>query len=182
MIDGAGLFSHALSTHRAENEIDFFSAIEEIPPPDHEGAGHIGVLEFNSACYYRYIGLNLEVLADEKHLRSLERQEDRRKIVDTFLRASIMAVPTARKNSMFGFNPPEYVLGLVREGQPMSLINAFEKPISPSAKGYIEPSIAKMKEQHKNLKDNFGLKSLAEIGIPDKTLDDFCKELTGHVI
>jgi len=58
MMEGAGLFSHALSTHAVSNEIDFFSAVDDMKSENDEGAGHIGTLEFNSACYYRYVGLN----------------------------------------------------------------------------------------------------------------------------
>jgi CRISPR system Cascade subunit CasC len=63
MLEGAGLFSHALSTHAVANEIDFFSAVDDNNISD-EGAGHIGTLEFNSACYYRYVGLNVDMLRD----------------------------------------------------------------------------------------------------------------------
>ena len=61
-VEGAGLFSHALSTHAVSNEIDFFSAVDDVKPEEMRGAGHIGTIEFNSACYYRYVGLNLDLL------------------------------------------------------------------------------------------------------------------------
>jgi CRISPR system Cascade subunit CasC len=62
MVEGAGMFSHALSTHLTTGEVDFFSAVDEIKPAESAGAGHIGSLEFNSACYYRYVGLNWDLL------------------------------------------------------------------------------------------------------------------------
>ncbi len=67
-LEGAGLFSHALSTHKAENDIDFFSAVDDLQTADEAGAGMTGTLEFTSATYYRYAGLNLGLLADEDHL------------------------------------------------------------------------------------------------------------------
>ncbi len=67
-IEGAGLFSHALSTHKADNDIDFFSAVDDLQSEDEAGAGITGTLEFTSATYYRYIALNLGMLSDDAHL------------------------------------------------------------------------------------------------------------------
>src|SRR5664280_3321628 len=98
-IEGAGLFSHALSTHKADNDIDFFSAVDDLQSKDEAGAGITGTLEFTSATYYRYIALNLGMLSDDAHLRALSPGE-RKKVVEAFLHAALFAVPNARKNSM----------------------------------------------------------------------------------
>ena len=176
IVEGAGLFSHALSTHTiADNEIDFFSAIDDLQPETSEGSGHIDEMYFNSACYYRYIGLNLDLLADQDHLKHLP-EEEQRAVVDTFIRASILAVPNARKNSMFGHNPPAFVLGLRREGQPLSLANAFEGGIKSNS-GYIEPSIAALKGHYETLKQVYGIEA-TEAVIPDVDLNSFCEAMT----
>ena len=51
-IEAAAMFSHALSTHRAENDLDFFSAVDEVKAADEStedaGAGMIGTLEFSA--------------------------------------------------------------------------------------------------------------------------------------
>ena len=66
--------------------------------------------------------------------------------MDAFLRATILAVPGARKNSMNANTLPGYVLGLVKDkGQPLQLINAFEKPVS-SKNGLMDASIAALKD------------------------------------
>ncbi|MBZ5689952.1 MAG: type I-E CRISPR-associated protein Cas7/Cse4/CasC, partial [Acidobacteriia bacterium] len=77
-----------------------------------------------------YVGLNLGLLGDDSHLGALS-AEDRQRVVGVFIRATILAGPGARKNSMNAHTLPGYVLGLVKEkGQPLQLINAFEKPVS----------------------------------------------------
>jgi CRISPR system Cascade subunit CasC len=179
-LEGAGLFSHALSTHKAENDIDFFSAVDDLQGSEEAGAGMTGTLEFTSATYYRYVGLNLDLLADADHLGVLS-VEERVAVVDTFLRAAILAVPGARKNSMNAHTVPGYVLGLVKEkGQPLQLINAFEKPLS-SRNGFMDDSISKLEEHHARLKKTWGIETVAQVAIPDKTLDEFCKEIVAHV-
>lgn len=177
-LEGAGLFSHALSTHAVHGDIDFFSAVDDLKPEDSEGAGHIGTLEFNSACYYRYVGLNVDLLFDTDHLGHLERKE-RLSVLDGFIRSCLLAVPKARHNSMFGHNPPGYVLGLVRKGQPLSLVNAFEKPIR-SQGGLLEPSIKALREHHDKLRNTWGIGGEAHV-IPDLTLDQFCQKVVSHV-
>jgi len=186
-VEGAAMFSHALSTHRADNDIDFYTAVDEaqledssIEEEDRAGSGMMGTLEFTSAAYYRYVGLNLTLLEDEHHLGTLS-TKDRQTVVDTFLRAIILAVPGARKNSMNAHTLPGYVLGLVKEkGQPLQLVNAFEKPISPK-NGFIDASIASLKEHHSKQKETWGIDPALEISIPDKTLKQFCEGILSHV-
>lgn len=182
-LEGAAMFSHALSTHKADNDIDFFAAVDDDKPKEEDsGAAMISTLEFTSAVYYRYAALNLGLLADKDHLGDPAlTQEQRRVVVDAFIRAALLAVPTARKNSMNGHNPPAYVLGTCKDqGQPMQLINAFEKPVW-SKDGLIDKSIAAMKAHHEAMKKTWDLKVAAEVAIPDVDLNTFCKRLTAHV-
>ncbi|MDW7979951.1 MAG: type I-E CRISPR-associated protein Cas7/Cse4/CasC [Verrucomicrobiales bacterium] len=179
-VEGAGLFSHALSTHKAENDIDFFSAVDDLQKQEEAGAGMTGTLEFTSATYYRYVGLNLDLLADENHLGALTQQQ-RKQVVDAFIRAAVLAIPGGRKNSMNAHTLPAYVLGLVKDkGQPIQLINAFEKPIS-SQNGFIEPSIRALKEHHEQLKKIWDIKPVVEVAIPEMNLNEFCQALISHV-
>ena len=71
-LEGAAMFGHALSTHKSDNDLDFYSAVDDRKPKDDDaGAGMIGTLEFSSAVYYRYAAINLDLLADEDHLAKL---------------------------------------------------------------------------------------------------------------
>ena len=154
-VEGAALFSHALSTHAVRSELDFFSAVDdEKKNADDAGAGQIGQIEYSSACYYRYIGVNLDLLAKS----NLFDQTQMKSVLENFIRAAILANPSARKNSMFGQGLPSYVLAVKRSGQPLSLANAFEKPIEAKrGSGYVEPSIAALKKEWTDLKAAFGI-------------------------
>ena len=109
-VEGAAMFSHALSTHKADNDIDFFSAVDDAKPKEQDaGAGMIGTLEFTSAVYYRYAALNLDLLADKDHLGDPGLAKDqRRAVVDAFVRAVVLAVPPARHNAMTAPTGPAY--------------------------------------------------------------------------
>jgi CRISPR system Cascade subunit CasC len=180
-VEAATMFSHALSTHKVDNEIDFFSAVDDLQPQEESGAGMTGTLEFNSATYYRFAALNLDMLADAEHLESLTREE-RRNVVRTFLEATIKAVPVARKNTMNGNTLPVYVLGVVREkGHPIQLVNAFENPVR-SSQGYAARSIELLKSEYARLKDTWAIEAIFEKSIPEIGLKAFLDEVVEYVI
>jgi CRISPR system Cascade subunit CasC len=181
-LEGAAMFSHALSTHQSDNNLDFYSAVDDRKSEsDDAGAGMIGTLEFSSAVYYRYAAVNLDLLADEDHLAKLS-PEERRKVVDSFIRATLQAVPGARKNSMNAHTLPGFVLGTFKvAGQPVQLINAFESPVRAKS-GLLEASIDALKAHHHSLKDTWNILCDEEVAIPEVNLNAFCEALTKHVI
>jgi CRISPR system Cascade subunit CasC len=179
-VEGAGLFNHPLSTHRAASELDFFSSVDERRGEEESGAGHIGTLEFSSACYYRYVGLNLSLLRGESHLQHLP-PKDYFSVLRTFLHSAVMAVPTARKNSMQGFCPPAYVLGVHRTGQPLQLMGAFESPIRANGNGYVEPSITALKAHYDALKQTYDLGINIAAAVPDNSLNNMIGTLLNEL-
>lgn len=180
-VEAASMFSHALSTHKVDNEIDFFSAVDDLQSKDEAGAGMTSTLEFNSATYYRFAALNLDMLADAEHLQSLSREE-RQSVVRTFVEATIKAIPGARKNTMNGKTFPVHVLGVVREkGHPVQLINAFESPIR-STQGYAGKSVELLKSEYAKLSETWGVEAIFEQSIPDVGIKSFLDGVVGHVI
>ena len=180
-LEGAAMFSHALSTHKAENDLDFYSAVDERKPKGEDaGAGMIGTIEFNSAVYYRYAAVNLGLLGDDVHLGKLTASE-RRRVMAAFIGATLLAIPGARKNSMNAHTLPGFVLGLYKKaGQPLQLINAFEEPVRPRG-GLLAESKARLLEHHKSLKEAWGITCDIEASIPDINLNEFVKRLTDYV-
>lgn len=154
-LEGAAMFSHALSTHRVDNEIDFFTAVDDLNPTDDSGSGHMGTTEFNAATYYRYAAINLTMLRDEDHLSTMT-DEEIKAVVAAFIEATICAIPKARKNSMNANTPADYVLGIVKEkGQPVQLVNAFETPVR-SSNGLLAASARELLLQRRQLNEYYG--------------------------
>jgi CRISPR system Cascade subunit CasC len=184
-IEGAGLFSHAFSTHKCDNDLDFWTAVDDRKgAEDDAGAANMGHAEFSAACYYRYIALNLDLLAKPTHLQGISK-EDRQKVVRTFLRAALLAVPCAKQNSMNGHCLPEFALGLVSSGQPVQLANAFESPVRANGQGWLQPAITALEAHHTKLKKVFGLEKLIreEVRLSEQTpLDTFIEKLVAHVL
>ncbi|MDA8241000.1 MAG: type I-E CRISPR-associated protein Cas7/Cse4/CasC [Nitrospiraceae bacterium] len=159
-VEAASMFSHALSTHKVDNEIDFFAAVDELQSKADAGAGMTGTLEFNSATYYRFAALNLDMLKDSAHLGSMFKEE-RQTVVRTFVEATIKAIPGAHKYTINGYTMPSFVLGVVREkGHPIQLVNAFESPLRPSMKGFVVESINRMSAEYADLEATWGIDSV----------------------
>ncbi len=180
-VEAASMFSHALSTHKVDNEIDFFAAVDDLQSKEESGAGMTSTLEFNSATYYRFAALNLDMLADKEHLGALTIGE-RQSVIRTFVEATVKAIPGARKNSMNGNTLPVYVLGVVREkGHPVQLVNAFEIPVR-SSQGYAAKSVDLLKSEYTKLDETWGIEAVFEKAIPDVSIKSFLDEVVNHVI
>lgn len=125
--DAACQVAHPISTHIVEREFDYYTAVDDLKPDDNPGADMLGTIEFNSACMYRYLAVDLEQLA-----KNLGGDFDIfYKGIETFLMASALAIPTGKQNSFAAFNYPDYYLSVVRtKTAPQNMANAFEKPIS----------------------------------------------------
>lgn len=141
-IDAACQVAHAISTHRVNMDLDFYTAVDELTRDSESGAGMMGVTAFNSACFYRYARLDWDMLVNNLGGDKALAQ----RTVEGFLLASLRAVPTGKQNSSAAQNPPDFVLGVVRDdGESWSLANAFEKPVRPGKNGgYMSGSIEEL--------------------------------------
>jgi CRISPR system Cascade subunit CasC len=134
-VEAAASFAHAISTHKVSNEVEFFTALDDLQTEP--GSAHMGSLEFNSATYYRYISLDLGQLA-----QSLG-EDNLAKAVEAFTKALFVAVPNARQTTQSGASPWEFARVLVRRGQRLQV--PFETPVKAQAGGYLQPSISELK-------------------------------------
>ncbi len=175
-IEGASLFSHAISCHKAEPEMDFYTAVDDLQPDDESGAGMAGILEFNSACYYRYIGINVDLLRE--NLPGIT-DEDMSSIIAAFIHSALTAMPSARKNSMNASTLPSFVLGVRRNGHPLQLVNAFEHPVKSEGKGYVDGAKSALLNELEKMKSVWGYEAEVQASIPDTNMADFVALLTG---
>jgi CRISPR system Cascade subunit CasC len=139
-VDAACQVAHAFSTHEVDMEMDFYTAVDDLQHPlstaqeksavtGDPGAGMIGIVEFNSSCFYRY------ALLDTAQLQKNFGEDGAlcRSAALGFVKAAILAIPTGRQNSMAAQNLPLYVRATVKESAPAcSLANAFLKPVRPT--------------------------------------------------
>ncbi len=139
-VEAAASFSHAISTHKVTNEVEFFTALDDAPDPDSEqGSAHMGSLEFNSATYYRYISLDIGQL-----VQTLGGDDFLKNSIEGFIKALYLAVPSARQASQSGASPWEYARVYVRKGQRLQV--PFETAVKAKDGGFLEPSKSTLNE------------------------------------
>jgi CRISPR system Cascade subunit CasC len=127
-VDATSQVAHAISTHRVDMDMDFYTAVDDLNPESETGAGMMGVTGFNSACFYRYALVDRGELLDGKHLKGDQALAD--EVTRGFLLASVYAIPTGKQNSMAAQNLPSFGMFVVRSsGAPCSLVNAFAEPV-----------------------------------------------------
>ena len=156
-VDAACQVAHAISTNKVSVEFDFFTAVDDLKPNDTAGAGMLGTVEFNSACFYRYANVDLAQLT----LNLGGDEELARKTLDAFIRASIAAVPTGKQNSMAAQNPPSFVFAVARKAGLWSLANAFCDPVRPRERGLVQESVSALDGYWGKLAKMYGEQEIA---------------------
>lgn len=174
-IEAAASFSHAISTHKVSNEVEFFTALDD--RATEPGSAHMGSLEFNSATYYRYVSLDLGQLCQT--LAGLNLPD----AVENFTKALFVAIPAARQTTQSGASPWEFAKVLVRRGQRLQV--PFETAVKAKDGGFIQPSIQVMTEylgrQEKLHGSLFGKQAEYTYGADDNfTIDHLIAALRQH--
>lgn len=136
-VDAATQVAHAISTHAAGSQFDYFTAVDDVPSVDEEGdlgAGMIGTVEFNSGTLYRFATVAFSQLVE-----NLADREAATSGVGRFLEAFALSMPAGHQNSFAARTRPSLVVVTVRTDQPVNLVSAFERPVS-SREGMMAPS------------------------------------------
>ena len=134
-VDAAVQVAHALSTHAVDPEFDFYTAVDDNNPAADTGAGMMGTIEFNSSTMYRYATVSLDGLR-----ANLGDVEATARAVEVFLTSFVRSMPSGKQNTFANGTPPHGVVVVAREGQGISMAEAFESPVAESEAGYVRSS------------------------------------------
>ena len=175
-VDGALQVAHAISTNRLEAESDWFTAVDDLASQDEKGAAMIESTGYNSACFYRYMVLDIDALVARIGAKSA------REAVAVFIASAVSAMPTGKRTSTAPHSRPSFVMAVVRDGAALSLANAFVKPVKGAKDGLVAESVAALDSHWDGMAQMYGvddvkavavattesgaLSSLAEFGVP----------------
>jgi len=159
-------------------EMDFYTAVDDLNPAEETGAGMMGVVGFNSACYYRYALVDRDQLARNLSRKTVRKAgqwaqaldardyDEADKVSSAFLDAMVYAVPTGKQNSFAAQNLPSFGLFVRRQGGvPLSLANAFAKPVRPIGEDddLVGLSVAALSDHWAELRKVYGDQGLAAV-------------------
>ena len=126
--------AHAITTHRAIAEDDYYTAVDDLKSrdePEDAGAGFVGVQEFGAGVFYLYIcverGLLLGNLGDAHAVRDAS--------LAALVEAAATVSPGGKQASFASRARAFHVLAEKDSAQPRSLAAAFLEPVTGSSQG-----------------------------------------------
>ena len=146
--EAAVCMSHAMSTHAAAIQNDFFTAVDEVI--DDCGAAHMNNTAYDSACYYQFMAIDTNQLME--NLAFIDDPEKRKEIAVKAVKALLMCAAgmssASRQHSFASMPFPAAIMVEMRENTAnFSYANAYEKPVKADVDGgYIEPSVIALRD------------------------------------
>lgn len=158
-VQASSQVAHAISTHKVEQEFDYYTAMDDLKPDGQPGADMIGDIEFNSCTYYRYLNVHWEGLLE--NLGGPEHADVAHRAVLALLHAAAVAQPSGKQNSFASFSLPDFILVEVSEKNlPVSYANAFLKPARAwGDKTLMDVSIEQLGEHARRITTAYDLKA-----------------------
>jgi CRISPR system Cascade subunit CasC len=137
-VEAACQVAHAISTHEALIESDYFTAMDDLKESfaktqtEAKGAGFLGRGDtetfFTSAVYYKYFNIDGRALLDNVQRQDVEQVC---RAIGVMVQAAALATPSGKQNSFAAHSAPELILVEVSDvRQPVSYANAFLKPVT----------------------------------------------------
>ncbi len=128
---------HAIITHRAQSEDDFFTAVDDLKTREEDAGGaHLGEHAFGSGVYYLYACVNTDLLVENL---GGDRQLAQRGLA-SLAEALATATPRGKQNSHAHHPFAGFVLAEIGPYAPRDLTGAFMKPIR--GEDLLETSVA----------------------------------------
>jgi CRISPR system Cascade subunit CasC len=149
-VEAAVQRSHAYTTHAAEIEPDYFTAVDDLK--DTSGAAHLEFQFLTSGVYYWYA--NIDGRQIWKTWLSPEDDDTTRQVLKSFVTALLCALPHGKEATMSSHGLPAAVLA-VETTQPDALHSAFESPVPADRedRGYLSGSIKRLVEMQTALQE-----------------------------
>ncbi len=119
--------AHAVTTHRALVEDDYYTAVDDLKgPAEDAGAGFIGEAGFGAGIFYLYLCVDRDLL-----VRNLDGDEDlARDGLAALVEAAATVAPRGKQASFASRARASYVLAEKGDATPRTLVSAFLAPLS----------------------------------------------------
>lgn len=147
--------AHAISTHEARQEVDYYIAADDIPGDD-AGAGFVDEAMFSSACFYKYFSIDWDQLVSNLSGFSGNVEHLAAHTVGAFLKGAAFINPTGKQNSYAAHSLPDGILVEIKKGTPVSYANAFVKPVKREKRDIVAQSIAQLAHYVNDLDLGYG--------------------------
>lgn len=139
-VDAPVHVAHAFTTHALDNEVDFFTVVDDLAKDEETGAAHANDMELGAGIFYGYVAVDVPLLVS--NLTGCSREawrdqdlEDTRGLLNLLIHAIAQVTPGAKLGATAPYARAECVVVEVGDAQPRSLANAFLKPVDLGEQG-----------------------------------------------
>lgn len=137
---------HAITTHKAQSEDDYFTAVDDLKTrADDAGGAHLGQHGFGSGVYYLYACVNCDLLVENLG----QDTELAQKGLSALARALATATPSGKQNSHAHHPRAGYVLAEIGTQAPRDLTGAFFKAVE--GEDLLSASIAALNDMRERI-------------------------------
>lgn len=148
--DAAVQVAHAITTHSAQAEEDWFSAVDDLNKAEETGAGHLGEIAFGSGVYYQYVCVNTDLLVENLN----GDKELAIKGAEALVRALAQSTPRGKQNTFAHHPRAHYILAETGRQAPRDLSGAFFSPINMQP--WLEASVTKLETTRDEIDAAYG--------------------------
>ncbi len=145
--------AHAITTHRAIAEDDYYTAVDDLKAqsePEDAGAGFVGVQEFGAGVFYLYVCVDLDLLSHNLNKNRAVRDAS----LCALAEAAATVAPRGKQASFASRARAVYALAEKGSAQPRSLAAAFLKPVG--GEDQAASSIASLEKFRDQLDASYG--------------------------
>ncbi len=139
--DAAVQVSHALTTHRALVEDDFYTAVDDLKRPTEDtGAGFVDDAGFGSGVFYTYACVNTALLKENLDGDTALAA----RAAGALAEALATSTPSGKRNSFAHQTFASFVMAECGDRQPRSLAGAFFRPVK--GEDLLKASVAELRK------------------------------------
>jgi len=142
--------SHAFTTHAADIEPDYFTAVNDLPQAgEGSGAGHLDMAQYGGGTFYWHANIDRRQLwatwiaGDDEAVTRTRLQ--------TFFTSLLLALPSGKQATTAHKTVPDAVLA-VPAASPVALHQAFEAPVAATGDGFRAPSVERLLAAHEQVR------------------------------
>lgn len=140
--------SHAFTTHAADIEPDYFTAVDDLETGS--GAGHLDMAQYGGGVFYWHCNIDRRQLWDTWQAGGNDERTGSR--LTCFFEQLLCALPSGKQATTAHKTMPDAVLA-VPASSPIALHQAFEAPVAADAAGgFRARSVAALLDQHERIR------------------------------
>ena len=134
--DAAVHVAHAFTVHPQDNEVDYFTVVDDLNLSEETGAAHAGDMDLGAGLFYGYVAIDVPLLVSnftgcDPKIWQDQALGDAHRVLSAFMRAVPTVTPGAKLGSTAPYCYADFVLFEAGCQQPRSLANAYLEALRP---------------------------------------------------